>query len=95
MDMIHAVDKKNAARKVITGHFIPDLIGNLHSFSRQIFRCSSCNTKYRRIPLSGKCTKDGGKLLLTISKGGIEKYLEMAINLADKYDLDDYIKQRL
>ncbi len=95
MDMIHAVDKKNAARKVITGHFIPDLIGNLHSFSRQIFRCSSCNSKYRRIPLSGKCTKDGGKLLLTISKGGIEKYLQMAINLADKYDLDDYIKQRL
>ncbi len=95
MDMIHAVDKRNAARKVITGHFIPDLIGNLHSFSRQTFRCSSCNSKYRRVPLSGKCTKDGGKLLLTVSKGGIQKYLEMAINLADKYNLDDYIKQRL
>ncbi len=95
MDMIHAVDKRNAARKVITGHFIPDLIGNLHSFSRQTFRCSSCNSKYRRIPLAGKCTKDGGKLLLTVSKGGIEKYLQIAIDLANKYDLDDYIKQRL
>ncbi len=95
MDIIYAVDKRNAARRVITGHFIPDLIGNLHSFSRQSFRCSTCNSKYRRIPLSGKCTRDGGKLLLTVSKGGIEKYLVSAINLADRYDLDDYIKQRL
>ncbi len=95
MDKIYAINKRDAARRVITSHFIPDLIGNLHSFSKQILRCSSCNAKYRRIPLSGKCTKDGGKLLLTISKGGIEKYLEMAINLADRYDLDPYIKQRL
>ncbi len=95
MDRIYAIDKKDAAKKVILSHFIPDLIGNLNSFSKQTFRCSSCNTKYRRVPLSGKCRKDGGKLLLTISKGGIEKYLEMAINLSNKYDLEPYIKQRL
>ena len=95
MDRIYAIDKPDAARKLIVSHFIPDLIGNLHSFSRQNFRCSSCNSKYRRVPLSGKCSKDGGKLILTISKAGIEKYLGMAIQLADRYDLDPYIKQRL
>ncbi len=95
MDKISAVNKKDAARRVITSHFIPDLIGNLHSFSKQTFRCSSCNAKYRRVPLQGKCNKCGGKLLLTISRGGIEKYLNMAINLADKYQLDPYIRQRL
>jgi DNA polymerase II large subunit len=95
MDKIYAINKPDAARRVITSHFIPDLIGNLHSFSKQTFRCSSCNAKYRRIPLIGKCTKDGGKLLLTISKGGIEKYLDMAINLAARYNLDPYIRQRL
>ncbi len=95
MDKINAVDKRDAARRVITSHFIPDLIGNLHSFSKQVFRCSACNAKYRRVPLQGKCTKCGGKLLLTISKGGIEKYLGMAINLAEKYQLDPYIRQRL
>lgn len=95
MDRIYAINKSDAARKVITSHFIPDLIGNLHSFSRQIFRCSSCNAKYRRVPLMGKCTRDGGRLLLTISKGGIEKYLTMATNLADRYNLDPYIRQRL
>jgi DNA polymerase II large subunit len=95
MDKIYAIDKPDAARKLIISHFIPDLIGNLHSFSRQTFRCSSCNAKYRRVPLSGKCTKDRGRLLLTISKAGIEKYLEMAINLAERYQLDPYIRQRL
>lgn len=95
MDKIDAVDKKDAAKKVILSHFIPDLIGNLNSFSKQTFRCGACNAKYRRVPLSGKCRKCEGKLLLTISRGGIEKYLEMAIALSDKYDLEPYIQQRL
>ena len=95
MDKICAIDKPDAARKLIVSHFIPDLIGNLHSFSKQSFRCSSCNTKYRRVPLSGKCSRDSGRLLLTISKAGIEKYLEMAIGLAERYSLDAYIRQRL
>lgn len=95
MEMLESVDIRDAARKVIMSHFIPDLIGNLHSFSRQIFRCSTCNFKYRRVPLAGVCPRDGGKLLLTISKGSIEKYLNVAITLADKYTLDNYIRQRL
>lgn len=95
MNRIRAVDSKDAAKKLILSHFIPDLIGNLHTFSKQKFRCSSCNAKYRRVPLSGKCTRDDGKLLLTVSKGGIEKYLELAIRLADVYELDPYIRQRL
>ncbi len=95
MDMLESVDIRDAARKVILSHFIPDLIGNLHSFSKQIFRCVVCNAKYRRVPLSGVCQRDGGKLLLTISKGSIEKYLNVAINLAERYKLDNYIRQRL
>ena len=95
MEMLESVEIRDAARKVIMSHFIPDLIGNLHSFSKQIFRCSVCNMKYRRVPLSGVCPRDQGKLLLTISKGSIEKYLDVAINLAEKYALDNYIRQRL
>jgi DNA polymerase II large subunit len=95
MDILESIDKKDAARRLIMSHFIPDLIGNLHSFSRQKFRCVGCNAKFRRVPLSGKCTKDGGKLLLTISKGSIEKYIDTATNLANRYDLDNYTKQRI
>jgi DNA polymerase II large subunit len=95
MDMLESIDKRDAARRLINGHFIRDLIGNLHSFSRQQFRCSTCNAKYRRVPLGGKCMRDGGKLLLTISKGSIEKYLITATKLAERYNLDLYTKQRL
>ncbi len=95
VNRLSSVDKADTARKLILSHFIPDLIGNMHSFSKQTFRCISCNAKYRRVPLIGKCTKCGGKLVLTISKGGIEKYLNIAIGLADRYGLEDYIKQRL
>lgn len=95
MDMLESIEKRDAAKRLIMSHFIPDLLGNLHSFSRQRFRCSTCNAKYRRVPLSGKCTKDGSKLLLTISKGGIEKYLSTATRLVERYDLDVYTKQRV
>ncbi len=94
-DRLCSVDRKDTARRLILSHFIPDLMGNLHSYSRQEFRCVNCNAKYRRVPLIGKCTRCGGKLLLTISKGGIEKYLDTAIKLADRYDLEPYIKQRI
>jgi DNA polymerase II large subunit len=95
MDMLNSIDKRDTAKRLIMSHFIPDLMGNMHSFSRQRFRCVSCNAKYRRVPLAGKCTRDGGKLLLTISKGSIEKYLDTATALADRYGLDNYTKQRI
>ncbi len=95
MDMLSSIDKRDTAKRLIMSHFIPDLIGNMHSFSKQRFRCVSCNAKYRRVPLVGKCTRDGGKLLLTISKGSIEKYLDTATTLANRYDLDNYTKQRI
>ena len=77
-DMLECVDRPNAAKNLIMSHFIPDLIGNMHSFSRQGFRCVACNAKYRRVPLVGKCTRCAGKIVLTISKSSIEKYLEVA-----------------
>ncbi|MDE1869010.1 MAG: DNA polymerase II large subunit [Candidatus Micrarchaeota archaeon] len=96
MDRLCSVDRADTARKLIISHFIPDLIGNMNSFSKQNFRCVACNAKYRRAPLQGKCTRcNGGKLVLTISKGSIEKYLETSIELANRYNLEPYIKQRL
>lgn len=95
MKRIRAVDAKGAAERIILAHFFPDLYGNLRSFSRQSFRCVDCNAKYRRVPLVGKCDKCGGKLLLTINKGGIEKYLNLSKEMAEKYNLPNYLKQRL
>ena len=92
---IEAVDENDAAERIILSHFLPDIYGNLRSFCRQQFRCADCGAKYRRVPLSGKCRKCGGKLLLTIHRGGVEKYLKISQNLAKEYESPDYLKQRL
>ena len=94
-DRIRAVDEADVARLVIDKHFIRDIKGNLRKFSQQQFRCSNCNTKYRRPPLIGRCTECHGTIIFTISQGSIVKYLEPAISLATRYNLDPYMQQRL
>lgn len=94
-EKIVAVDKKDLAARILNFHFLRDIYGNLRAYGEQKFRCVDCNEKYRRIPLSGKCNKCGGKLLLTVNQGGIKKYLEISKQIAEKYGLGDYLKQRL
>lgn len=94
-EKIRAVDASDVARLVIERHFIRDIRGNLRKFSMQQFRCVNCNEKYRRPPLTGKCLACGGRIIFTISEGSIMKYLEPALQLANKYGVSDYIKQNL
>jgi len=83
------------AETILNSHLIPDLRGNLRSFTRQEFRCVKCNTKYRRPPLTGRCPKCGGKIVLTVSKGAVEKYLPTAKMLVTRYKVKDYTRQRI
>jgi len=95
-EKIRAIDKKDALERVLVSHFLPDIIGNTRAFARQEFRCSKCNTKYRRIPLVGKCTKCGEeKLILTIAQGSVRKYMIIAKELIAKHNLSNYLKQRI
>jgi DNA polymerase II large subunit len=92
---LRSVDQGDVARLIIDRHFMRDLKGNLRKFSQQSFRCSTCNTIFRRPPLSGKCTNCNGKIIFTISYGSIVKYLESAINLTKDYNVPPYIVQDL
>ena len=95
VEKIRAADTSDTARLVIDRHFIKDMRGNLRGFSTQNFRCVECNEILRRPPLSGVCSKCNGKLIFTVNEGGIKKYLEPAINLAEKYNVSPYMKQNL
>ncbi len=95
MTRIRAVDASDAAERLIISHFFPDLYGNLRRYSKQSLRCVDCNARYRRAPLAGKCLKCGGRLLLTVSKASAEKYLKISQEIAEKYGLPLYLKQRL
>ena len=74
---IRAVDEDDVARLVVDRHFMRDIKGNLRKFSQQEFRCSNCNSKYRRPPLVGNCLKCGGRIIFTVSEGSIIKYLSL------------------
>ena len=92
---IRAVDEHDVARLIIERHFIRDIRGNMRKFSSQQFRCSKCNEKFRRPPLIGVCTQCGGNIIFTVSEGGIVKYLDSALLLAENYNVSPYVKQSM
>ncbi|MHA1461039.1 MAG: DNA polymerase II large subunit [Promethearchaeota archaeon] len=95
--IIKAVNEKKVAEKILTTHFNPDILGNLRKFAMQNFRCVKCNEKFSRPPLSnaGKCPKCGNKVILTVNRGGIGKYIPRALKLCKEFNLDDYTIQRM
>ena len=102
-EKIRAVDQSAVAKLVIERHFIRDTKGNLRKFSMQEFRCGSCNSKFRRPPLTSKTNgKDvycpvckTGRIIFTISEGSVIKYLGKSLKLAEEYNVPLYLKQSL
>ncbi len=92
---LRSVKEGDVARLVIEKHFLKDLKGNMRKFSMQKFRCVACNESFRRPPLSGKCTVCGGRIIFTISEGSVIKYLSPSLELAEKYNVPDYLKETL
>jgi DNA polymerase II large subunit len=94
-EKLRSADTSDTARLILERHFIRDMKGNLRNFSIQNFRCVACNEISRRPPLKGVCPYCGGKLIFTVHEGGIKKYLDLALELSQKYNLSSYIKKNL
>jgi DNA polymerase II large subunit len=101
---IRAVDEDDVAERVLTTHLLPDLIGNLRSYAQQSFRCTKCGAKYRRLTLTGRCNnmiyspqphRCNNKLILTVSEGSVKKYLGIAQDIAGRYEVSNYLRQRI
>ncbi len=92
---IKAVDKEDALSRVISSHFLRDIVGNLRKFGQQTFRCTKCNAKYRRPPISGKCLICGGPIQLTVHKGTVLKYLAPTLDLIKRHGVEGYLSQRI
>ena len=93
-ELIDAVNTSEIVSNVISTHLVPDLMGNLRAYARQSFRCTACGKSYRRMPLIQTCTCSH-KLISTITRGSVEKYLKLAKRLVDKYDVGDYQRGRI
>ncbi len=94
-DQIVAVKGEEVAVKVLSTHILRDLVGNLRTFTSQRARCMKCNYKPRRAPLGGVCRKCGGKLGATVFRSGVEKYLNVATEMVQRYNIREYYRQRL
>jgi DNA polymerase II large subunit len=93
--LISAVDPDEVVSMVLTTHILPDIMGNMRSYSSQAFRCSKCGQKYRRIPLIGKCIECENELLQTVTRGSVEKYIGIAANMCNHFKINDYIRSRI
>lgn len=93
-DLIDAVNTSEIVSNVISTHLVPDIMGNLRAYARQSFRCTACGKSYRRLPLIQTCIC-GHKLIQTITRGSVEKYLKLAKRLVENYDVSDYQKGRI
>jgi DNA polymerase II large subunit len=94
-DQIVAVNAADVAVKVLSTHILRDLVGNLRTFTSQRVRCMKCGSKPRRVPLGGVCHRCGGKLVATVFRSGVEKYLDVATEMVRRYSIRPYYHQRL
>ena len=93
--LINAVDPDEVVSMVLTTHILPDIMGNMRSYSSQAFRCSNCGEKYRRMPLIGRCTGCRNELLQTVTRGSVEKYVGIATNMCNQFKISDYLRSRI
>ncbi len=94
-DIINAVDPNEVVSMVMTTHLLPDIMGNLRAYSGQSFRCTACGASYRRIPLSQNCNECGNKLIQTMTRPSVQKYLKLAKRLLVKYTIEPYLRGRV
>ncbi|MCH8520121.1 MAG: hypothetical protein LAT82_05190 [Nanoarchaeota archaeon] len=93
---IRAVDENKVGELVIDKHFMKDIKGNLRKFGMQSFRCTSCNTIFRRPPLNGRCTNCySTSINFTIHEGSIKKYLQPSFEITKKFKIDPYLVESL
>jgi DNA polymerase II large subunit len=94
-EKIDAVSTKDVVESIIKTHLIRDIMGNTKKYATQSFKCRGCGRSFRRPTISGKCDLCGAELRETLTRGSVEKYLNLARRLANDYDVDEYIKGRL
>jgi DNA polymerase II large subunit len=47
------------------------------------------------MPLSGDCRECGGRVNLTVHEGSVNKYMDTATEVAERFGCREYTKQRL
>jgi len=94
-DKLVGVVPVRVAERILDSHLLRDLSGNLRTFYTQGARCKRCGARFRRVPLSGRCTVCRGELSMLVHNKSVGKYLDLVMWLLARYESDDYFRQHV
>ncbi|MEM4316102.1 MAG: DNA polymerase II large subunit, partial [Nitrososphaerota archaeon] len=94
IDKLESVRTASVIERIVDSHILPDIVGNVRAYMVQSFRCRRCGRKFRRLTLTGKCPDCQTDLVQTVHRGSVEKYVELAKNLAVSRIKDQYLRDR-
>ncbi|MFX0015638.1 MAG: hypothetical protein ACFFB2_11345 [Promethearchaeota archaeon] len=92
LSRIRGVKAGEFVDNILENDFLPKITTSLTRFFLQPARCNTCNTTFRRVPLS-KCPVCHHQTIgLTLSEGWVLRYLQIINQLKDRFnsDISDY-----
>ncbi|UCE13144.1 MAG: hypothetical protein JSV04_13260 [Candidatus Heimdallarchaeota archaeon] len=85
---IRGVKEGEFVDNILENDFLPKITSSINRFFLQPVRCNTCNTTFRRVPLTNCPVCHRQTLGLTLSKGWVLRYLQIINQLKDKYNSD-------
>lgn len=92
-EKLSSLSTPSVIEHILDAHLIKDVMGNLRAFYTQKYRCKKCNKKFRRAPLTMRCTSCGGEITPTVHAASVIKYANYINELASKYDISNYYRE--
>ncbi len=92
LSRIRGVKEGEFVENILENDFLPKIATSLTRFFLQPVRCNTCNTTFRRIPLTKCPVCHHQNMGLTLSEGWVLRYLQIINQLRDRYytDISEY-----
>ncbi|MFX1285231.1 MAG: hypothetical protein ACFFB5_16380 [Promethearchaeota archaeon] len=88
LSRIRGVKEGEFVDNILENDFLPKITTSLTRFFQQPVRCNTCNTTFRRIPLSKCPVCHRQNIGLTLSEGWVLRYMQIIQQLRDRYNTE-------
>lgn len=90
LEKLPAVDKTKVLQNILDTHLMRDFSGNVKALYNSGFRCAKCGAKFRRPPLSGRCSTCGSPIQPNVYIANVLKYYDLIKYIARNFGLEPY-----
>lgn len=95
LEKLNAVEKTKVLQNMLDTHLIRDFSGNVKALYTSGFRCSKCGARYRRPPMSGRCSSCGCPVQPNVYVANVVKYYELIKHVARNFELEPYFVEAI